>query len=100
MEQLDRFGGEVQPLSADDLVKMSKELRKEPEMFRESLATVPVIEHEGRPFAVRLADIPEPHRTAFDRALTGSACPVIEGEGDLAYAWDFTDWMRGTPRWL
>lgn len=87
-------------LTPDDLVKMSKELRKQPTLFRESLGTVPVIERDGRPFAVRLADIPEPHRTAFKRALNGQTIPVIEGEGDLAYAWDFADWVRGARRWL
>ncbi len=66
-------------------------------MFRDSLGTVPVIERDGRAFAVRLAD-PEPHRTAFAAALRGSQVPVLEDESDLAYAWDFADWVCGTPR--
>jgi hypothetical protein len=85
--------------SSRDAVELSKALRKQPELFRESLRTIPVIQQHGRPFAVRLADIPEPHRSAFDWALTGSAVPVIEGEGDLAYVWDFEAWVRGTRRW-
>ncbi|KHK60178.1 hypothetical protein PI86_03990 [Burkholderia sp. A9] len=98
-----KFEGEdfkVVPLTPDVLVELSKDLRKRPELFRKSLGTVPVIERNGRPFAVRLADIPEPHRTAFDRALTGSAVSVLDGEGDFAYAWDFADWVSGTRRWL
>ncbi|WP_270956532.1 hypothetical protein [Burkholderia pseudomallei] len=100
MEKPKFEGEDFKALTPDVLVQMSRDERTRPELFRASLATVPVIERDGRPFAVRLADIPEPHRTAFDQALTGSAVPVLEGEGDLAYAWDFADWVRGTRRWL
>lgn len=83
------------PLTPDALVRLSSDLRKRPDLFRETLAAVPVIERNGHAFAVRLADIPEPHRTAFANTLRGSACPAIEGEADCAYAWDWHDWLAG-----
>ncbi|WP_230459323.1 hypothetical protein [Burkholderia ubonensis] len=61
---------------------------------------VRVIEHEGRPYYVRLADVPQPWRDQFRAALRGSGCPVIAGEGECAYASDWSDWLRGSfPRW-
>src|SRR5258708_6349200 len=65
------------------------------------LASVPVIERDGRPDYVRLNDIPQPWQDTFRAALRGSACPLIdgEGEGDCAWAWDWKDWVEGTfPR--
>ena len=59
------------------------------------LAAVPVHEHKGRPYYVRLADIPPPWQDAFRAALRGSACPVIEGQGECAYDHDWTDWLQG-----
>lgn len=40
---------------------------------------------------VRMGDIPEPARTAFDRRMQGSTAPVIFGETDCVYA---EDWLR------
>lgn len=56
---------------------------------------VPVIERNGRPFAIRLRDIPQPWQDRFRTALRGSACPVIGGEGHCAYVWDWQDWLQG-----
>lgn len=56
---------------------------------------MPVIERNGRPFAIRLRDIPQPWQSRFHTALRGSACPVIEGEGLCAYVWDWQDWLQG-----
>lgn len=56
---------------------------------------VPVIERHGRPFAIRLRDIPQPWQGRFHTALRGAACPVIEGEGLCAYVWDWQDWLQG-----
>ncbi|CAE6697372.1 hypothetical protein [Paraburkholderia domus] len=56
---------------------------------------VPVIERHGRPFAIRLRDIPQPWQGRFHTALRGSARPVIEGEGLCAYVWDWQDWLQG-----
>ncbi|HDR9258354.1 TPA: hypothetical protein QDB21_004337 [Burkholderia vietnamiensis] len=92
---LDGPDQEAIPLTPDVLVRASNDLRKRPVLFRESLSVVPVIERDGRAFAVRLADIPEPHRTAFAGALHGSACPVIEGGGECAYASDWQHWLEG-----
>lgn len=40
---------------------------------------------------VRMGDIPEPARTAFDRRMQGSTAPVISGETNCVYA---DDWLR------
>lgn len=65
-----------------------------------ALRTVPVIERNGRPFYVRLADIPAPWREAFRVTLRGSGCPAIDGEAECAYAWDWEDWLQGRfPHW-
>ena len=44
----------------------------------ELIAAVPVYEHEGRPFYVSLAEIPQPWRDQFWTALYGSQCPKID----------------------
>lgn len=55
---------------------------------------------DGRPYYVRLADIPQPWRDELRAALPGSGCPAIAGEGECAYASDWVDWLRGRfPRW-
>jgi hypothetical protein len=56
---------------------------------------VPMRERNGRPYYVRMQDIPPPWQTEFDFALHGSACPLINGEGKCAYAWDWLDWLQG-----
>ena len=49
------------------------------------------IQRAGKTPYVRMSDIPEPARSNFDRHMIGSASPVIEGESDCVYAWD---WLR------
>lgn len=44
---------------------------------------------------VRIADIPEPARSAFIRSMSGSTVPVIANEGPVAYAMDWTDFLSG-----
>lgn len=61
----------------------------------ELIACVPVHEYKGRPFFIRIAEIPEPWRAQFLKAIVGSQCPAFEGEGDLAYAWDWKHWVNG-----
>lgn len=52
---------------------------------------VPVhVEGDGPPF-VRLADIPEPARTAFDRWMEGATVPAR----DSAYVWDWKRFCEG-----
>ena len=48
---------------------------------------------------VRLADIPEPARTLFDKNMAHSTCPLIEFDPDprgCVYAWDWLDWLNGS----
>lgn len=62
----------------------------------ELLAAVPVREFRGRPFFVRIQDVPEPWRQPFERALIGSASPVIDGEPACAHVTDWKSWVYGT----
>lgn len=62
----------------------------------ELIAAVPVREFRGRPFYIRIEDVPEQWRQQFKRALMGSAQPVIDGEGACAHAHDWKSWVRGT----
>ena len=52
---------------------------------------------DGRRHFVRIGEIPDPLRRQFAEALRGSACPVLMGEGPLAYAWDWEAWIE--DRW-
>ena len=52
---------------------------------------VEIITENGSPFAVVIASIPEPEKTAFLAAQRGAQCPVVEGKGECAY---LVDWMR------
>jgi hypothetical protein len=49
----------------------------------------------GSPHFIVLADVPEPWHTQFKKALRGSACPIVIGFGDCAFARDWTDWVNG-----
>ena len=62
----------------------------------ELIAAVHVYEHEGRPFYVSLAEIPQPWRDQFWTALYGSQCPKIDGVERAAYAWDWQCWAHGS----
>jgi hypothetical protein len=59
--------------------------------------TVP-IHADGDITYVRMCEIPEPARSAFERRMRGSTVPVIPGEGDCAYSWDWRDFIGG-GRW-
>lgn len=63
----------------------------------ELIDAVPVHWHAGRPYFVRLAEIPEPWRGQFLAELRGSATPALPGEGQLAHVQDWLDWVNG--RW-
>jgi hypothetical protein len=64
----------------------------------ELIAAVPVYQHEGKPYYVSLADIPQPWRDQFWGALYGCQLPVFEGVERAAYAWDWEVWVCG--KWL
>ncbi|WP_434717221.1 hypothetical protein P5X00_39875 (plasmid) [Paraburkholderia sp. A2RO-4L] len=88
--------GDIAPATGDKIALnfRLKQLGQAPERYA-ALHTVPVIERDGRPPYVRLADIPTPWQEAFRDALRGSACPAIKGEAECAYAWDWRDWLDG-----
>lgn len=65
--------------------------------LQELARVVPVHIHRGRRYFIRIGEIPDPLRSQFTEALRGSACPVLEGEGPLAFAWDWEAWIEG--RW-
>lgn len=65
--------------------------------LQELARVVPVNIHRGRRYFVRIVEIPDPLRSQFAEALRGSACPVLDGEGALALAWDREAWIEG--RW-
>jgi len=59
------------------------------------LQAVPVQLRDGRPYYIRLLEVPQPWQDEFRAALHGSGCPTIDGEGECAYAWDWSDWLQG-----
>lgn len=64
--------------------------------------SVPV-HHDGSVAYVRMSEIPEPARSAFERRMQGATQPVIAGELDVVYAWDWLDFIsagrgQGTSR--
>lgn len=65
--------------------------------LQELARAVPIHTHRGRRYFVRIEEIPEPLRSQFIEALRGSACPVLNEEGPLAFAWDWEAWIE--RRW-
>lgn len=63
----------------------------------ELIAAVPIREFRGRPFYVRIRDIPPPWDTQFSRALYGANCPAFPDEGPCAHSHDWQNWVNG--RW-
>lgn len=53
------------------------------------------VRQEDRLNYVRMRDIPEPTRTAFQQRMAHSTCPVIEDAADAVYAWDWQDFLNG-----
>jgi hypothetical protein len=61
------------------------------------LDSVPVIERNGRSFAVRLDDIPQPYQNEFRKTLRGSAIPSQDNGQELAFVWDWVRFINRTP---
>lgn len=55
---------------------------------------VPIHHDDGLAY-VRMHEIPEPVRHIFARRMQHSTKPVIPGEGDCVYAWDWLDFLKG-----
>lgn len=58
---------------------------------------VSVIEGEGRPYAVRIADVPQPLQDELTEWWRVWNLPLFDpdGAGDCIYAWDWSDWLHG-----
>lgn len=58
---------------------------------------VPVIEDAGEPYAVRIADVPEPLREELREWWRMWCLPLFDpdGCGDCIYVWDWSDWLDG-----
>lgn len=55
------------------------------------------IHSDGACAYVRMSEIPEPARSAFEHRMRGAAVPVVEGESDCVYAWNWRYFIEG-PR--
>lgn len=53
---------------------------------------------DGTVSYVRMSEIPEPARSAFERRMCWSTVPVVPSEGDCAYSWDWLGFISG-GRW-
>jgi hypothetical protein len=61
---------------------------------------VPLIEDAGNPYAVRIADVPQPLQDELREWWRMWCLPLFDpdGCGDCIYAWDWSDWLDGrTP---
>jgi hypothetical protein len=58
---------------------------------------VPVIEDAGEPYAVRIADVPQPLQEELREWWRMWSLPLFnsDGGGDCIYAWDWSDWLDG-----
>lgn len=63
--------------------------------LEELIAAVPIREFRGRPFYVRVRDIPPPWDAQFSRALYGANCPGFPDEGPCAHSHDWQNWVNG-----
>lgn len=64
-------------------------------MKEELIVAVPIHTRRGRPYRIVLNSIPTPWRAQFANALIGSACPLDDGLGPCAFAWDWIAWVNG-----
>lgn len=97
--QYPRFGASVWDLVARALVATLYGSEILPERPATVSSRVPVRKTPDGLTYVRLTDIPEPARAAFEYNLdsNASACPVIEGEPrEIAYSWDLTSFLSGS----
>lgn len=62
--------------------------------------TVSIHRRPAIPSYVRMADIPQPWRDRFLKALVGSQAPVVEGESGVAYEADWVLFLERTERRL
>jgi len=90
-----RWSASVWDLVARSLAKALSGSERLPR--RPARLAVP-IRHDGSVAYVRLSDIPEPARSGFERRMRGSTVPVIPGEGECAYSWDWLGFISGS-RW-
>jgi len=58
---------------------------------------VPVIENAGKPYAVPIADVPQPVQDELREWWRMWGLPLFDpdGRGDCIFAWDWSDWLDG-----
>lgn len=58
---------------------------------------VPLIEDAGEPYAVRIADVPQPLQQELREWWRMWSLPLFDpdGCGDCIYRWDWSDWLDG-----
>ncbi|MFM0526956.1 hypothetical protein PQR11_18450 [Paraburkholderia strydomiana] len=58
---------------------------------------VPLIEDAGKPYAVRIADVPQPLKDELREWWRMWSLPLFDpdGCGDCIYVWDWSDWLDG-----
>lgn len=98
VKQYPRFSASVWDLVARAIVTTLYGSETLPERPASVSSRVPVHKtSDGLPY-VRLAEIPEPARSAFEYNMDSNAstCPIIEGEPrDIAYSWDLKAFLEG-----
>jgi len=92
--------GDIAPATGDKIAlnwRLNQLGQAEADQRLALLDSIPVIERNGRPFAVRLSDIPERWRSEFSQRLRGSTVPVPENGSDLAFVWDWKRFVNSGP---
>ena len=58
---------------------------------------VPVSEDAGKPYCVRISDVPQPLQDELRERWRTWGLPLFDpdGRGDCIYAWDWSDWIDG-----
>ena len=55
----------------------------------------PRVYRQGKTSYVRISELPEPARTAFERNMSRSGRPCVAGAPDAVFAWDWEDFVAG-----
>ena len=81
------------PSSLFDFTETSVRLPRNPQASHRSRRVTS--RYGARPSYICLLDIPPLFQDEFRTVLRGSACPLIDGAGEYAWASDWADWLEG-----